>query len=787
MKKISILLIALVASLASQAQQWVSTAPGKKKAVIEEYTGHQCQFCPDGHKIADQLTSGANTGNVFAVNIHAGGYAAVGGQYVNILNIPEGEALAASSGLGGYPAGTVNRDKTPWATNRGSWSGEVTAILAQNSPANVAVKSNYDRKTGILKTEVEVYYTANGTGTSNRLHLMLVQDSILGPQSGGTTWYPANFKNGQYIHNKVLRQVLTNINGDTFQTIKANSYRKFTYETAIPAVIGNVPVNLDHLSVVAFVSETLSKVITADKTKVAYDKTKVFTNVAFDHSDDGTSLDYCIDKINPRVKVTNNSTISVTKFDLHVVINGKLTVKQVVQPLAIGETKTFNLGDISFTPGAGYNTVKVNGLYNINDGDFIDNATFMDDFNKGFYTLKANDVTGDKNYDLETTTNVPLVDQTNSPRIQILNRTALGATATWDVGAETSKNAYLVDLRASVSNNKDNSLLIGRANIPNNPNLKFSYYYAYSDGDAGGTIPKITLSYSEDCGLTWKQLDQMDCTPTSTGLTSGFLVYLPKSSEYIKKEIDLTALKGKNNIVFKLTARPGTDGGGLWLDQINLKLGGATAAVKIMDDSTYKAIGNIASVTDSSVEIKAMFKNVVNNDEIFWRITDVKMATGWEFSQICDAECFEKKGTGFSSKFNFTSAQYNNLLPKFKHNKRAGYGFILVRAFKNSDSAGTVTNTKISLLTSTGAATGSVVLTTDASDKLLHYFDNKIFVDREFNGAQLEVYDIKGQLVLDTKVASDNIDFSPISNGIYIARISKDGQVMKSHKFSTSK
>ena len=49
------------------------------------------------------------------------------------------------------------------------------------------------------------------------------------------------------------------------------------------------------------------------------------------------------------------------------------------------------------------------------------------------------------------------------------------------------------------------------------------------------------------------------------------------------------------------------------------------------------------------------------------------------------------------------------------------------------------------------------------------------------------IYDIKGQLVLDTKVSSDHIDFTPLTNGIYIARISKDGQVIKSHKFSTSK
>ena len=163
------------------------------------------------------------------------------------------------------------------------------------------------------------------------------------------------------------------------------------------------------------------------------------------------------------------------------------------------------------------------------------------------------------------------------------------------------------------------------------------------------------------------------------------------------------------------------------------------------------------------------------------------MPSGWTFLTICDAvDCVNYPGfqrNTFKASGNPTKDIYKLTID---HAKKAGYGNVSLKAWKGKDSTSTTSakDLKFSLLAS---ASSSISLISDASDKLLHYFDNKIFVDVKFNGAQLEVYDLKGQLVLDTKVASNNIDFSPVANGIYIARISKNGQVMKSHKFNTSK
>ena len=59
----------------AMAQLPVSTTPQNKKVVLEEFTGINCQYCPDGHKIANNIKASKPAGDVILVNIHTGGYA----------------------------------------------------------------------------------------------------------------------------------------------------------------------------------------------------------------------------------------------------------------------------------------------------------------------------------------------------------------------------------------------------------------------------------------------------------------------------------------------------------------------------------------------------------------------------------------------------------------------------------------------------------------------------------------------------------------------------------------
>ncbi|MEE0927498.1 MAG: hypothetical protein UH641_07840, partial [Bacteroidales bacterium] len=78
MKKLVLSILGLVAGFAVVAQtpQFVSTEPANRNVIIEEYTGINCGYCPEGHKIVREYME-ANPGRVFGINIHQGGYAAM--------------------------------------------------------------------------------------------------------------------------------------------------------------------------------------------------------------------------------------------------------------------------------------------------------------------------------------------------------------------------------------------------------------------------------------------------------------------------------------------------------------------------------------------------------------------------------------------------------------------------------------------------------------------------------------------------------------------------------------
>ena len=75
MKKFTFALMALLAfTFSLNAQQYVSTEPANRNVILEEFTGRNCGYCPDGHAIANQIMAN-NPGRAWAINVHAGGYA----------------------------------------------------------------------------------------------------------------------------------------------------------------------------------------------------------------------------------------------------------------------------------------------------------------------------------------------------------------------------------------------------------------------------------------------------------------------------------------------------------------------------------------------------------------------------------------------------------------------------------------------------------------------------------------------------------------------------------------
>lgn len=272
MKKITLSFF-LFLVIAASAQLPVSTIAGKKQVLVEEFTGHQCQYCSDGHKRLDNLIA-QYPGKIFGVNIHAGTFSATGGSYTKDFTTTDGNGIYSTPGFvgsgSGSPCGMVSRTTCTSCTNtcqqnaptgiavgRGCFSPLASTVLSQNSYVNIAGEANLNPTTRVLTVNLEIYYTGNGAST-NKYTVMLTQDKIMGPQSGASTWYPAMMVGSNYTHTKVLRDVLTtNITGDAITgPVTAGSKFTKTITYTVPTSVKNISVVLNDLKLVGFVSTT---------------------------------------------------------------------------------------------------------------------------------------------------------------------------------------------------------------------------------------------------------------------------------------------------------------------------------------------------------------------------------------------------------------------------------------------------------------------------------------------------------------------------------------------------
>jgi hypothetical protein len=237
-----------------KAQQYVSTEPTNRNVILEEFTGRTCTWCPSGHVIANQIAAN-NPGRFWSVNIHSNGYFSAT-SYPN-LNTDKGNSIRAGFNATSFPSGVVNRS-TAGAIGRGEWTGQANTQFNQSAECNVGGFVAVNPQTRVATITVEVYYTGNSAVDENYLTVAMLQDSILGSQTGMSD-NPSQVIGNQYCHMHILRDLVNeNLWGDAISPTTQGSLFTRTYTYNIPEMIGTpngVEVDLDNIHFLAWVSE----------------------------------------------------------------------------------------------------------------------------------------------------------------------------------------------------------------------------------------------------------------------------------------------------------------------------------------------------------------------------------------------------------------------------------------------------------------------------------------------------------------------------------------------------
>ena len=249
MKKIATLIAFMPTVLL--AQSLVTQTPQNRSALLEDFTGIHCGYCPEGHTIMASLQAMHGT-KISVVGIHAGNFAVPGAGEPD-FRTPAGTAIDAYFTITGYPAGVINRHTFAGENDlgRGAWEGAVAEMLALPSPVNLGVESSYNAGTNELTVNVELYYTANSPAGNDYISVLVKEDHLNGPQ----TDYGPGGNHANYDHVHVLRAYVTNTWGDMVPNPTMGSTVTRSYTMTVPAAW-----NIANCRVVAFVSEDHSEV-----------------------------------------------------------------------------------------------------------------------------------------------------------------------------------------------------------------------------------------------------------------------------------------------------------------------------------------------------------------------------------------------------------------------------------------------------------------------------------------------------------------------------------------------
>lgn len=255
-----------------------STTMGTRTALLEDFTGVRCGYCPDGHVRAEAARTALGKDKFIIMCVHGGGYAAPSAGWANFTTA-FGTALINQSSVAGYPAGTINRKiaadlgATPQITggiamSRGDWDPAGRFVNTMFAPVNMGTSATFDAVSRELTVKVDMYYVANET-VANNINVALVQSKLMAKQSGDPT------PNDLYTQNHVLRHLITGQWGTpiTEEKVEGTKLSK-TFKYIVPAdyngitADGGGAVVIENCSVVAFLTRGKVDVLNAAETSI---------------------------------------------------------------------------------------------------------------------------------------------------------------------------------------------------------------------------------------------------------------------------------------------------------------------------------------------------------------------------------------------------------------------------------------------------------------------------------------------------------------------------------------
>lgn len=205
----------------------------KRVVLLEEFTGHQCQNCPEAHAVARVLKDQYGD-QIAVVAIHAGSFANVSSEYPYDFRTQAGNELFTFFNGFAVPSGMINRrDYSTSLTHlktHTSWNTLVAEEAAKDPDLDIRISKTYNPTSRQLTVKTVLKGLRNVPGNF-KLSVFLTESGIISPQKNGSQ------RIENYTHNNVLRASLNGTFGIQVMTggIAQNKEESYEYSLPLPA------------------------------------------------------------------------------------------------------------------------------------------------------------------------------------------------------------------------------------------------------------------------------------------------------------------------------------------------------------------------------------------------------------------------------------------------------------------------------------------------------------------------------------------------------------------------
>lgn len=214
-----------------------------RKMLIDEFTGHYCVNCPQGHETLENLHQRYGD-TLVMIGIHYGTLAKpMGTTFTYDFRTDVGTEIGNHYQINGIPVAIVNREFKAQGYLREEWASAVAAIDRSKVPVALQMINQHNASSKKLKANVKVTFLEDYASPLTLL-LYVIEDNVIKPQKNGTETIM------EYNHKHVLRAAFgPTTDGYVVNASAASAGESITYASTLD--YSGTDWNAENCSVVA--------------------------------------------------------------------------------------------------------------------------------------------------------------------------------------------------------------------------------------------------------------------------------------------------------------------------------------------------------------------------------------------------------------------------------------------------------------------------------------------------------------------------------------------------------